>query len=154
MNIFALQQFLHPLGYAALKLQRNSVGHFIIPVRINGHVFERFIVDTGAASTVIGMDSLAVLDIPTIEEKNTGGGIGGSSIGYRSGKVRSVDLNGFLLNDFKIYFMDITHVNKAMQDNGAEPVSGVIGSDILFSNNAIIDYSESVLYLRQNNSAT
>ena len=52
----------------------------------------------------------------------------------------------------KIVLFDLNHVNEALTTHKALPVDGIIGADILKKAKAIIDYKNSVVYLKQKGS--
>jgi hypothetical protein len=45
--------------------------------------------------------------------------------------------------------MNLDHVNDAFESMGLEKIDGVIGADILTNHNAIIDYSNLILFLKE-----
>ena len=47
-----------------------------------------------------------------------------------------------------IVLFDMSFINKTLNENGIESVSGIIGSDLLKKGKAIIDYSNNKLFLK------
>ena len=47
-----------------------------------------------------------------------------------------------------IVLFDMSFINKTLNEQGIESVSGIIGSDLLKKGKAIIDYSDNKLFLK------
>ena len=48
-----------------------------------------------------------------------------------------------------LLLMDLDYINNAIENMGFDKVDGIIGSDILTDREAIIDYSNLILYLKK-----
>ena len=46
-----------------------------------------------------------------------------------------------------LILIDLSHINKALEKQDANPVKGIMGADILLKGKAIIDYNKKYLYL-------
>ena len=144
-----LHEFLSSRGYVSLLLQKTIVGHFEAHVLVNGKK-ARFLIDTGASNTVVDHKSAAQYTL-LIEDSNeaAGGGLGTSTQSVSTCIIDTLDIGPLRLNKFNGFVMDLSHVNQALIANGAQEANGIIGADILNDLNAIIDYRNTVIYLKE-----
>ena len=52
--------------------------------------------------------------------------------------------------NFDLVIFDLSHVNLALVEHQLKSVHGIIGSDVLITSKAIIDYENCFLYLKRN----
>ena len=145
-----LHQLLVSRAYEPIALTQTKGGHFAV----NGAIDEYpivFLVDTGASNTVIDRKTAAALNLETNFVDNRGGGLGAASARTERAPVRSVTLGGFRTGLDSVFIMDLDTVNRALVDNGGDPIDGVVGADVLLQGGAIIDYARGMLYLQQAN---
>ena len=76
-------------------------------------------------------------------------GAGGGSIAMKATSIKKFKLANYSLENFEVYLINLDYVNSAFQQMGLEKIDGVIGTDILTSGKAIIDYANLVLYLKK-----
>lgn len=81
------------------------------------------------------------------EEEATGAG--GTNIQMQASDGNNFTFDTFKINDFNLLLMNLDHVNDAFESMGLEKIDGVIGADILTNHNAIIDYSNLILFLKE-----
>jgi len=53
-----------------------------------------------------------------------------------------VELGGKVFKVSKVRCFDLSNVNKALKRDGAKPIAGLIGADILMKYKAVIDYDK------------
>ncbi len=144
-----LYELLKKNNYRPAALQRTTVGHFELMVTIDG-IDTNFIVDTGAARTVVDL-SFARSQHFELQESNIhvcGLGVN-RMILYR---IKSATL---LIGEFRLFVpelhaIDLRHVRESLKERGiTHPANGVIGADILNHHKAIIDYANQLLYLQK-----
>lgn len=143
-----LTHFLDQKGYTAIPLQKYVSGHLYLEAIIND-VKGRFILDSGAGSTVVDekrKDKFKMIAEQT-EEKATGAG--GSGIAIQSSAHNKIIMGHYTIDHYTAMIINLDHVNNAFKQLGLEEVDGVIGADILTSSQAIIDYANMVLYLKK-----
>src|SRR3546814_10002684 len=63
--------------------------------------------------------------------------------------IAELQVGEFLITDFEVAVLDLSHINQAYKKLGLEKVLGVIGSDLLQEYNALIDYGNQTLTLRK-----
>lgn len=142
-----LHDLLVARAYRPIPLTRTKVGHFSLQGRIDDRTVV-FLLDTGASNTVIDRRTAAALGLEPRFVDNLGGGLGAAGARTDAATVKNVTLEGFRTHLDSVFVMDLETVNRALADNGSEPVDGVVGADVLLRSRAIIDYAGGVLYLR------
>ena len=144
-----LQNLLKKIDYRPVALQRTIAGHFEIMVSING-IDTNFIVDTGAAKTVIDLGFARKYNLHIQETTNLAGGLGHSRMALFRVNATRLLIGEFVLFLPEIHALDLRHIKQSLLDKGIKkPANGVIGSDVLNHHKAIIDYSNQLLYLQK-----
>lgn len=135
-------------GYAALPLRATSFGHLEINATVNG-VESLFLIDTGAASTVIDTGFAMENSWPVTETEIKGGGVGTSELVIYQLETESFIMGGYPVAGVTLFAADLQHVKQSLLDKGETQIPcGVIGADILFQHKAVIDYENLLLYLK------
>ena len=144
----SLASFLVTRGFTRIPMRLNANGHFDVEGALNGHA-TRFIVDTGAANTLIdtqvavksgtGMTALA---------GNGAGGAGGLVEGVNRTGVKELAIGNFKLANAEVV---VAHVSGdiLLSKSASESNAGVLGQDYLSTNFAVIDMGGKGLYLRR-----
>jgi clan AA aspartic protease (TIGR02281 family) len=148
MTETSLHDLMLANGYESITLTRTQVGHFAMKGSVNGKSAV-FLLDTGASSSVLDKSTADSMGLQTEAFDTLGGGLGATGMQTLKAGIHHLDLGTFRTGLDSVYVMDLATVNKALVDNGAEPVDGVIGADVLLSGEAVIDYAKAVLYIRQ-----
>ncbi len=141
-----LKDFLAEQGYVRVKLKKTITNHFEIRARINKSR-GRFILDTGASKSCVGMQDADVFDLLTEESEHKASGAGPSEIDTLMSRKNRLEIGKFKIERAQLILIDLQHINNALQKQNAEPVNGIIGADILIKGKAIIDYDKKYLYL-------
>lgn len=143
----SLKKILSKRRYTKIPLVLTQTNHFEIIAKING-VSGRFILDTGASNTCIGMDKIGYFNLISEVSEIKAAGAGATEMETLISKKNSVELGEWFLKKQKIVLFDLVHVNEALTNHKVLPVDGIIGSDILKKGKAIIDYDKKLLYLK------
>ncbi|WP_324299159.1 retropepsin-like aspartic protease [Galbibacter sp.] len=143
----SLKKFLHDKGYIRVPLTITKTNHLEIVAKING-IEGRFILDTGASSTCVGMDSVEHFKLRTQESEIKASGAGASNMLTQISKKNSIEISKWFHKKIKIVLFDLSHVNNALIRHEALPVHGIIGADILKKSKAIIDYHKKAVFLK------
>ncbi len=143
----SLKKFLHDKGYIRVPLIVTKTNHLEIVAKING-IEGRFILDTGASSTCVGMDSVEHFKLRTQESEIKASGAGASNMLTQISKKNSIEISKWFHKKIKIVLFDLSHVNNALIRHDALPVHGIIGADILKKSKAIIDYHKKAVFLK------
>ena len=141
-----LRDFLAEQGYVRVKLKKTITNHFEIKARIN-RTRGRFILDTGASKSCIGIEDAEDFNLLTEESEHKASGAGPSEIDTLMSRKNTLEIGKFRLKRTELILIDLQHINNALEKQNAEPVNGIIGADILIKGKAIIDYDKKYLYL-------
>jgi len=132
----------------ALPFKRMRSNHLVAEVRLAGMEEKvRFIIDTGAGQTCIDLEKVKDLgwELKESEEKATGAG--GSGMPLSVATIPKMTFGGYALFEYQMTIMDLAHVNEVLVEMGAKSVDGIIGADVLWDNNGVIDCGAKLLYL-------
>lgn len=143
----SLKSFLLKKGYSFFKLQKAHSNHFVINAKING-VKGRFIVDTGASNSCAGLKEIDLFKLNLKETDKKAAGAGSTNINTQISSQNTLKIKQFKVSSLTLVIIDLSHINTALLDHKTEPISGIIGADILKKYKGIIDYNYKALYLK------
>ena len=83
------------------------------------------------------------------DSEKIGAGAGGSSIQMEDSENNTIVIGDITIENQSLKLMNLDHVNNAFKSIGIKETDGVIGADILTDREAIIDYSNLILYLKK-----
>ena len=144
----SLKVFLHKKKYTTIPLVLTATNHYEVTATING-VKGRFILDTGASNTCIGLDKIEFFKLNSKDSKIKAAGAGATEMFTKLSTKNVIEIGKWHKKKQKIVLFDLVHVNQALTSHQAMPVDGIIGADILKKGRAIIDYKKNRLYLKQ-----
>lgn len=144
----SLNKFLKAKSYIKVPLTLTETNHFEIAAKING-VTGRFILDTGASNTCVGMDKTAFFNMMSEASDVKAAGAGATEMETLVSTKNKIKIGDWKKSRLKIVLFDLVHVNKALTSHNALPVDGIIGADILKKGKAVIDYDKKSLYLKK-----
>ena len=143
----SLKDFLLANSYSRIKLHLTKTNHFEINAKINGEK-GRFIVDTGASNSCIGLDAISTFKLKTQESDIKVTGAGATNMESLLSKKNIVTIGNWKQEKIALVLFNLSHVNQGLMQHNAKPVDGIIGADILGKGKAIIDYDKKYLYLK------
>jgi len=143
----SLKKFLLKKNYTAVPLVLTATNHLEIVAKING-VTGRFILDTGASNTCVGLDKIDFFNLVTKKSKIKAAGAGATDMQTMVSKKNEIEIGDWKRNKLKIVLFDLVHVNQALTNHDAIPIDGIIGADILKKAKAVIDYKKCCIYLK------
>ena len=144
----SLKSFLKAQEYLAVKLKLTKTNHFELKAKING-VEGRFILDTGASNTCIGIDKISFFHLNSQVSEIKAAGAGALEMETLISTNNCIELGHWKKQRQKIVLFDLVHVNQALSQHNAQQVDGIIGADLLKKGKAIIDYGKKELYLKK-----
>lgn len=144
----SLKKILVKKGYIKIPLTLTPTNHFEINATING-IEGRFILDTGASNTCIGLDKIETFKLTSKASKIKAAGAGAINMETLISTKNNMSIGDWNTKKVKIVLFDLSHVNTALTSHSAEPVDGIVGADILKKADAIIDYKKVCVYLKQ-----
>ena len=132
--------------FVLIPIVRERSHHITAEARLAGRP-ARFVIDTGAGGTVIDAGVLSQFGLKLSSASRKGGGVG--SIEMRINYVASHDLAlaEIDLSDIRLLTLDLSHVNAGLKKAKVAPVVGVLGADVLWRRQAVIDYGRGLMLL-------
>ncbi len=143
-----LKKVLHKKKYIKIKLTKIATNHLELKAKING-VKGRFILDTGASNSCVGLDLIDYFKLDAEESETKAAGAGATDMETQKSTDNRLQIGKWKTNESHLVLFDMTHVNTALTQHYANEVHGIIGADILEKGKAIIDYNTLVLYLKK-----
>ncbi len=58
-------------------------------------------------------------------------------------------LSDLEMKDEAVNVLDLTHINVGLAQKKAEPIDGILGSDLMVKRDAVIEYASNILHLRR-----
>ena len=143
-----LKRILKRKQYFSIPLKRTITNHFEVKARING-IKGRFILDTGASNSCVDFKAVSVFNLEANDSETKAAGAGAVDMQTRESLNNKIKIGKWKYNNLHLVLFDLTHVNTALTQHKAKPVSGIIGADVLQKGKAIIDYKKNRLYLKK-----
>ncbi|GAB4508082.1 MAG: hypothetical protein Tsb004_05220 [Allomuricauda sp.] len=144
----SLKKFLKSKDYLKIPLVLTETNHFELVPSING-VKGRFILDTGASNTCVGMDKIEFFEMLSEATDIKAAGAGATEMETLISNKNKIQIGDWKKKKQKVVLFDLTHVNQALVNHNALPVDGIIGADLLNKGKAVIDYHKKCLYLKK-----
>lgn len=146
--MISLKSILLKKGFVRIKLKKINTNHFEIKVKING-VKGRFILDTGASNSCVGLHKVDYFKLKAKESKIKAAGAGATEMFTQEATKNKCEIGDWTYDSLNIVLFDMVHVNTALKNHGAKKVHGIIGADVLEKGEAIIDYKKKRLFLKK-----
>lgn len=147
-SMASLKKFLETQQYIRIPLLLTGTDHFELDARING-VAGKFILDTGASHSCVGLDRSEFFGLATQESEIKAAGAGAVGMETLISAGNSIQIGTWKKGRIGIVLFDLVHVNQALLSHKAMPVDGIIGADVLKKGKAVIDYHKKSLYLKK-----
>jgi hypothetical protein len=144
----SLKKVLRKKKYIKIKLKKIATNHLELKAVING-VKGRFILDTGASNSCVGLDLIERFNLIAEESETKAAGAGATDMETQKSENNNLKIGKWKTNESHLVLFDLSHVNTALTQHDAKEVQGIIGADILEKGKAVIDYDEKVLYLKK-----
>ena len=138
--------FLKSIGYISVKLKFLKTNHYLLKACING-VEGKFILDSGASSSCICLSLENKFKIDSKENKIKASSATSKMEDTRLSKNNTIKI-GKWRGKINLVSIDMTHINRVLNEKVTESVDGIIGADVLKKSKAVIDYESNKLYLK------
>ena len=138
--------FLKSVGYIYVKLKFLKTNHCLLKACING-VEGKFILDSGASSSCICLSLENKFKIDSKENKIKASSATSNMEDTRLSKNNAIKI-GKWISKISLVSIDMTHINRVLNEKVTESVDGIIGADVLKKSKAVIDYESNKLYLK------
>ncbi|HEX2560311.1 retropepsin-like aspartic protease [Phenylobacterium sp.] len=141
-------QALCQLGFTSIPLRELRSGHHLVSVTLNGQA-ATFVVDTGANVTVLDAALAEKFGLtPRLGLRGAAVGLGGST-GARQWNLQELRIGPVAARQKTIVTTDLSQVTGALSRLSDEPVSGIVGQDVMKAQQAVIDVAGPTLHLLQ-----
>ena len=144
----SLKKVLRKKKYVKIKLKKIKTNHLQLTAKING-VKGKFILDTGASNSCVGLDLIDHFKLLTEESEVKAAGAGATDMETKKSVNNTLQIGKWKSKKSNLVLFDMSHVNTALTQHDADKVEGIIGADILELGKAFIDYDKKVLYLKK-----
>ena len=138
--------FLKSIGYKSVKLKLLKTNHCLLKACING-VVGKFILDSGASSSCICLSLENKFKIDSKKNKIKASSATSNMEDTRLSKNNTIELRKWR-SKINLVSIDMTHINRVLNEKVTESVDGIIGADVLKKSKAVIDYESNKLYLK------
>ena len=138
--------FLKSIVYISVKLKLLKTNHYLLKACING-VEGKFILDSGASSSCICLSLENKFKIDSKENKIKASSATSNMEDTRLSKNNAIKIRKWR-SKISLVSIDMTHINKVLNEKETESVDGIIGADVLKKSKAVIDYESNKLYLK------
>ena len=142
-----IQKILKKKKYIKIKLKKIATNHLELKAKIN-NVKGRFILDTGASNSCVGLDLIDYFKLDAEESETKAAGAGAIDMETLQSENNLLKIGDWKTNKCHLVLFNLSHVNTALTQHNAKEVHGIIGADILLKGKAFIDYSKNLLYLK------
>ncbi len=143
-----IQKILKKKKYIKIKLKIIATNHLELKAKIN-NVKGRFILDTGASNSCVGLDLIDYFKLDAEESETKAAGAGAIDMETLQSENNLLKIGDWKTNKCHLVLFNLSHVNTALTQHNAKEVHGIIGADILLKGKAFIDYSKNLLYLKK-----
>lgn len=144
----------HPQAYAGpdevvIKLSRAKDDKLYFPLKVNGRDVE-VAIDTGSRS-VLDLKTMRALGVTTYPTRDNYYGFGGY-LRAHVGFVDEIDLGGLKLVGKSVTAINLSELKHSQTEGSLPAIDGLVGTDLLATLSAKIDYEALTLTLKKPNS--
>lgn len=134
--------------FVMIPITREKNHHITVTARLAGRP-ARFLIDTGAGGTVLDSEAVSHYKLKLLSASRKGWGLGSAGMPMNYIPKHDLTLSGLDLSSTNLLALDLSHVNAALKRKKVEPVVGVIGADVLWQRQAVIDYGRGLMLLSE-----
>jgi len=131
-----------PIEILKIKDELRDGFHILCRVHIRNKQF-RMLIDTGSSITIFNIDKYKDISENSLEKNNQKlTSIGNKDIKSKYIIIEELKIDNIIINDYKTILINLDDINNHFKSNGEPIIDGILGGDILFKYNAIIDYNK------------
>lgn len=136
----------HVIPLELIRLEEDNYHLAVKSVFENGNE-ALWVIDTGASKTVFDRSLTANYDLLSTSEDVSvkSAGIGADQMETPLGILHPFRLGRVMIKPIKAALLDLSHINKLYYHAVEREICGLMGSDFLLENKAVIDYSKLIL---------
>lgn len=146
LNVFLTEQH----GYIKIQMKQLSSGHLSLKTKVNS-INANFILDTGSSSTIIDRKHVKKFRLTPKESIKIAQTAGGRQLKLDVAHDNIIEFNQLKLRNVKISLVNLKHISRTFKELGISEIHGILGADLLKNRHAVIDYANSILYLKKFN---
>lgn len=107
------------------------------------------LIDTGASNSIFDSNHKAFEDImlDEIQTEGSGSGFNSEINNLFHGEIEELKISQFKNKNYSVIFTSMAHINKLYKSLNLPVIAGIIGSDFLIENDAIIDFEMRIMSL-------
>ena len=124
-----LEKILKQHKYIKIKLKKIASNHLELKAKIND-VKGRFILDTGASNSCVGLDLIDYFKLSTEESESKAAGAGATDMETLLSKDNHLKIGAWKTKKGDLVLFDLSHVNNALTQHNVKEVHGIIGADV------------------------
>ena len=134
------------ISFEIIYLTDESNIHIAVNALLNG-ISARLVVDTGASHSCLCKKTFKSIGKKTqMIKADAVMGIGKSKLNNQLMPVSRFELGDLLIEDYPFLMLQLSHINKMLKIMDLPPIHGLLGGDILYKYNAVIDYKEKKIF--------
>jgi hypothetical protein len=127
--------------------------HLMITSKFKDGTLKKWVIDTGASKSVFDSSLTGYFkEIETNSDEDMhSAGIGIDTVETKVGEIKSLKFEKFKVKKFRVALINLEHINELYSKYSSEKICGLLGSDFLHKNKAIINYASGELILSNKN---
>lgn len=138
--------------YIEVPLQLLNIEGDGFHIMVNGLIHGKeanFLIDTGASRSVFDLKAASTFidDLKFEKKEGMTAGIGSSDLESSTFLIKSLCLGSLEINDYEAVALDLENIHEMYAKLGLPQIDGIIGSDLLKSHKAIINFKSKKLRL-------
>jgi hypothetical protein len=130
------------IPFEVIYLNDENNVHIVVEALLNG-TSARLVVDTGASHSCLCKKTVkSICKKASFIKADAVMGIGKSRLNNKLVQVPLFELGELKIENYHFLMLQLSHINKVLQFMDLQPIHGLLGGDILFKYNAVIDYKQ------------
>jgi predicted aspartyl protease len=121
--------------------------HLLLKVKVNQQN-AWFILDTGASNSCFASEFVAHFNLQIQKSETIAASASHTNIATELSTNNELKIGRWKNENISFVILDLTSVNTALSAIIKHPIHGILGSDILSSHQAVIDFPNHCLYLK------
>ena len=134
-------------GWKNVPIRVSKGWNLYVDSKLNGKPAQ-LMIDTGAFTTLIHRPFVREMRLPMRDTPYTSGAVNLDERGLQLATIRRFAVGSFLVKGKEVGVMDLDGLIHGDLLKGTPPVAGLLGSEFLRRNHAIIDFGTRTLYLK------
>ena len=122
-----------------------KTNHITCKIIING-VEGSFLIDSGASNSCVNIDRVRNFKLEKYKKSYSASGAGNEKFDVSKSKKAQISHQGKNIVKLNFLLIDMTSINKALNESDNISVDGILGADFLIKKNASINYNTMTLF--------